>query len=193
MKASQLKQLISKFVAEELERQLPKVLSEMYVKRLVSESATVTRAPLQASRPVSKSTKQVAKTDPTQNRKKLLEQILGDEDNSFPEAPANSFEGRQARNFMASSSPFASIIQETMEEIESDNSHQLIDPSIEGAAPDLDVIEEHFGGLDFSAMAATAKKLDKKIEQKKQISSADQEREEARLKMVREKLDRMVG
>lgn len=45
MKASELKEMIRQVVAEEIKRQLPVALSEMYIKRLVSEQTTVAAPP----------------------------------------------------------------------------------------------------------------------------------------------------
>lgn len=44
MKASELKELIRQVVAEEVKRQLPGVLSEMYLKKIVSENVSVAPA-----------------------------------------------------------------------------------------------------------------------------------------------------
>lgn len=196
MKISQLETIIRKLIKEELKQMLPMMLSEMYVKRIVSEhvEAPVQRQQRQVPAPIQK-TKQHSNL-----AKKLMEEYENDSVDWYgsqeeePEPIVRNV--AQKARALASSGPLGGMLAEMIDEDTiSSLSDGMASPSMtemqglnERGIP-LEQVETAAPGFDFSRMRQIAQVAEQRATgaQKRDASS-----EERRIEMQRKMLDAKV-
>jgi hypothetical protein len=153
MKASELKEMIQKIVAEEIRRQLPQVMSEMLVRKIVSE--TMQAVPQVVQRPHVNEARvpapaRVAPAAPKRYAPgSIREALMADfdlEGNDEPPPPRRQASPKQTqaaileqqRREAIQSSPFAALIEDVEEAVEVGQEHMA---TREGDEPTDDIIQ----------------------------------------------------
>ena len=156
MKSSELRQMISKIVAEELKVQLPKVISEIYLRNLVNEAAPVREQPKRQQ-------KQSQPADSSKFRETLREQMLADDEPQQQQRVASPLLNKQTN-------PMAFLYEDVEpipDEGEEPSEYDAVDESIvEGL--DFSKFSEMFDGnrkAENSAMPETPEMKMRRIEE----------------------------
>lgn len=191
MKASDLQRVIGRMVREELKRALPQMLSEMYVKKLVSEGVGI---PAKRPAPAPQRQPVPSKKTPSSLAKQLMEEFdqsagdwYGGEQEEAPQVSRDSVErpiaaslAQKANALRNAGSMFADMIDDdTLDSIQNGD-------MIESGIP-LEHVEAK-AGLDFSRMEKMASLMEQKSSQKAPMKNSV-EAEERRIEMQRKRLE----
>lgn len=166
--ADAFKQLIRKIVAEEVKKQLPAMLSEMYIRKIVSEGIDEVE-PVMAK-------PQASEHDKQKLRKTLRERLL-DEDDDQPYVQEQQVSRPRQQKSPLLQGPMADLFEGTVPIGEEPTGH-------------VEVPMEAFGNMDFSRMIGL---IDKTESNDRGPISETQEMTERRLKRQRDALEVKVS